>query len=139
MSMFPGPTPAETNPTIQPQDYAPSLFEITDISLGRQTTVTTAEAHNYVVGQLVRFLIPLTYGTFQLNEQTGYVISIPSDTQVVVDIDTSLNYDAFVANPSYGPTPPTINAVGDINTGIISSTGSNLSTTNIPGSYINIS
>lgn len=139
MSAFPGPTPPETNPTIQPQDYAPSLFEVTNITLGRQTTVTMAENHNYVIGQLVRLLVPLTYGTYQLNEQTGYVISLPSVTQVLLDIDTALNYNAFISHPSYGPTPPSINAVGDINTGIISSTGSNISSTNIPGSYINIS
>lgn len=139
MSVYPGPTPPFTNPTIDPTNFQPSRFEISAISLGATTTVTTSTAHNYVVGQLVRFLIPYTYGTYQLNNQTGYVLSLPSTTQIEVDVNTSLNYNAFDANPSFGPTPPEVLAVGDINSGIISSTGSTISTTNIPGAFRNIS
>lgn len=93
------PIPAYQNVPINAQYYQPSRFVITAITLGLTTTVTTSTAHNYVIGQEVRFIIPIPYGSFQLNEQTGYVISIPSITQVVVSINSLRNVDTFNANP----------------------------------------
>lgn len=122
-----GPQAPENNPPIEPQWFQPSVFPITAISFGTSTTVTTGTAfgvsNNYVVGQLVKFLIPPTYGAQQLNGQIGYVTSIPGANQVTVDINTSNNklYNAFIPSPSYGPTPPQIIAIGDINSGSINS------------------
>jgi hypothetical protein len=137
MSFFSGPTPPYNNPPIQPQFYEPSMFFIADVTLGQTTIVETEEDHNYVIGQLVRLLIPPSFGCIQLNEVTGFVISIPSSVEVEVDIDSSLNVDPFVS--SMAATQPQIVAVGDGNSGIISSTGMIIPFTNIPGSFINIS
>lgn len=132
-----GPQPYENNPSIQPQNYQPSQFVISSVTLGQTTTITTNTDLNYVVGQLVRLLIPYGYGCTQLNEKTGYVLSIPSSNQVVISIDSSRNVDAFKTstNRQY----PQILAIGDINSGIQSSTGVNIPTTNIPGAFIDIS
>lgn len=139
---FSGPTAPENNPPIEPENFQPSAFNITAITLGATTTITTQASFgvncNYVVGQLVRLLIPPTYGTRELNQKTAYVISIPGTNQVVLDLD-SRGMTAFVSSPTYGPTKPQIVSVGDINTGIISSTGRNIPTTTIPGSFQNIS
>jgi hypothetical protein len=135
---FGPPTPAYNNPPIQPQNFQPSRFVISDISLGPTTTITTAVAHNYVIGQLTRILLQPTYGAYQLNEQTGYVIDIPSATQVTLDLN-SQNTNPFIPSPAYGPTLPQIVAIGDQNSGIISTTGRSVSTTTIPGSFANIS
>jgi hypothetical protein len=139
---YPGPIAPETNPKIEPQNFQPSVFPITSISFGNSTTVTTGTAfgvsNNYVVGQQVRFNIPSTYGAQQLNGQQGYVISIPGANQVIVGINTSQGYNAFVAHPSYGPTPPQIIAIGDINSGPINPTRST-QTTYIQGAFLNIS
>jgi hypothetical protein len=136
------PVPPYSNPPIEPQNFQPSQFVITAISFGVNTTVTTSVNHNYVVGQLTRLLIPSKYGSQILNEQIGYVISIPAANQVVLTIN-STNSDPFISSPTFLPfqskTLPQIVAVGDINSGIISSTGRILPTTNIPGSFINIS
>ena len=137
-SPFPGPTAPESNPPIEPQWFKPSLFVIADISLGATTTVTTETNHNYVIGQQIKLLIPPTYGAQQINGQTGYVISIPSSDEVVVTIN-SLGINAFIPNPSYGPTPPQIAAIGDVNSGIISTTGTNISDPLLPGSFSNTS
>lgn len=134
-----GPIAPERNPPIQPQFYQPSRFEISAISLGATTTITTTEDTNYVVGQLVRMLIPSTYGTRQLNEQQGYVISIPAADQVTVNIDTSIGYSSFISSPTYGPTPAQIMAIGDTNSGQINSSGRVNQLTYPPGSFINIS
>lgn len=92
------PAPAYANFPINADFYQPSRFVISNISLGVSTTVTTSVAHNYVIGQEVRLLIPFLYGSQQLNQLKGYVLSVPSTTQVVVDIDSSLA-NSFVANP----------------------------------------
>jgi hypothetical protein len=49
----------------------------------------------------------------------------------------SQNINPFVTSTS--PNQPQIVPVGDVNNGIISATGRNIPTTNIPGSFINIS
>lgn len=133
-----GPIAPENNPPINPQYYQPSVFTISGLSYGPTTLVTTSVNHNYVIGQNIRLLIPKPYGAYQLNEQQGLVISIPAANQVVVTIN-SMNTDAFVSSLSYSFTLPQIIAIGDINSGNISSTGRRVPTTAIPGSFINIS
>lgn len=129
------PVPLYANLPIQSSNYKPSQYFISAITLGFVTTVTTTVAHNYVVGQLVRLLIPNGFGSRQLNERTAYVTSIPSVTQVTIDM-VSNNSDPFVnANLN---TKAQIVAVGDINTGNLNSNGPILGLT-IPGSFTNIS
>jgi hypothetical protein len=134
-----GPIAPENNPPINPQYYQPSVFDITAIALGVNTTVTTSVAHNYVIGQNVRLLIPAAYGSIQLNEQQGLVIAIPATNQVVLNINSAQNVDPFIAMPAYGPTPPQIAAIGDQNSGTINTTGRSNTGTFIPGSFIDIS
>ena len=144
--MVAGPTAPQSNPPITPQYHSPSLFSISAITLGATTTVTmtassiggTTVNPNYVVGQLVRFIIPPLYGTRQLNQQTGYVISLPSSTQVEVDIDSAL-YDAFVSSPTGSASVAQISAIGDINSGPINSSGPSSAQTYIDGSFRDIS
>lgn len=137
MSFFSGPTPPYNNPPIQPQFFKPSMFFISDVDLGQTTIVTTTENNNYVIGQLIRLIIPKTFGCVQLNEISGYVLSIPAPDQLEIAIDSSRNVDPYTSSSS--DTQAQILAIGDINTGIISSTGRNIPITNIPGSFINIS
>lgn len=137
MAGIKGPIAPQSNPPINPQYYQPSQFVITAVTLGKTTIVTTASADNYVVGQQVRLLIPTTYGCVQLNGAFGYVISLPSPTQVEVAIDSSNNVNSFVAGT--GKTSPQIIPIGDINTGQINSSGTTSNITYIPGSFINIS
>lgn len=93
-----GPIPPYNNPPIEPQFYQPSRFYISGITRGRTTIITTSEDNNYVIGQLVRLIIPSIFGSYQLNERTGYVISIISNTQVVLDLDSTQS-DAFIPSP----------------------------------------
>ncbi len=137
MSFFSGPTPPYNNPPIEPKFYKPKMFFISDVVLGQTTLVTTTVNNDYVIGQLVRLIIPKTFGCVQLDETSGYVLSLPQPDQVEVSIDSSQNVDPYIA--SSASTQSQILAIGDINTGIISSTGRNIPTTNIPGSFINIS
>lgn len=131
-----GPIAPENNPPINPQYYLPSVFTISEITLGSNTTVTTSTNNNYVVGQSIRLLIPESYGSFQLNGLTGNVIAIPAANQVVVNINSS-NANAFVIGPT--TTPAQIVAIGDVNSGPINAQGRVNNGTFIPGSFIDIS
>lgn len=130
------PIPLYANLPIEAQFYQPSQYFISAILLGQRTTVTTTIDHNYVIGQQVRFIIPKSFGTRQLNEQQSYVIDLPASDQVTVSIDSS-SYDTFVL--SSATTRPQIMAIGDINSGIINSSGNLDTGTYILGSFINIS
>ncbi len=131
------PIPAYSNPPINPEFYIPSRFVISAITLGATTTITVTEDHNYVVGQLVRLIIPASFGSIQLNEKTGYVVVIPSSTQFTLDINSAQNVSPFIS--SSASTKAQSLAIGDINTGVINSSGRTNTGTFIPGSFINIS
>ena len=130
------PIPPYQNVPIHPEFYQPRRFVIEAITLGQTTLVTTTTDHDYVIGQQIRFIIPYHYGTRQLNEVSGYVISIPAADQVSVDVN-SYNMDQFIdANL---PTKAQILAIGDVNTGQINNYGRIRQRTYIPGSFRNIS
>jgi len=131
-----GPIPPYSNVPINAQFYQPSRFVISDVALGQTTLVTTTANLNYVIGQLVRLIIPQENGCSQLNEQTGYVLSIPNPNQVEISINSS-QANSFIS--SSGQVLPQILAVGDVNSGLTSSTGVNQTSTNVPGAFINIS
>lgn len=135
------PTSAYQNPPIEPQFFQPSRFIISAISYGATTIVTTTVNLNYVIGQQVRFVIPQQYGAIELNGQLGYVISLPSASEVEVNI-VSNGFTAFNDSPTFAPqnlSPPQILAVGEINSGSINSSGRIQNGTYIPGSFLNIS
>lgn len=136
-NVTPGPIALENNPPIKPEYYSPREKTITAINLGSTTVVTTLGNNEYVIGQLVRLIVPSFYGSFQLSGRSGYVIAKPASNQVVVNIN-STDASPFISNPTYGPTTPQILPIGDVNTGVIN-TGPTGNQTFIDGSFINIS
>lgn len=136
MTVISSPFPAYQNLPIEPQFYQPSRFVISGITLGVTTTVTTTVNNNYTIGQQVRLIIPPSFGCRQLNEQSGYVLSIPNPNQVVVSIN-SVGSDPYIASPAH--TQAQILAIGDVNSGQTNSNGRNSNITYVPGSFINIS
>lgn len=132
-----GPIALYNNLPIEPQNYQPRFYFISTISLGLTTVVTTTVDHDYVIGQEIRIIISPSNGCRQLNEQTGFVLSIPASNQVEVSINSSMNVDPFTS--STAKTQPQILAIGDINTGVTNQNGRTSTGTFIPGSFINIS
>lgn len=207
------PIPAYSNVPINPQFYQPRRYVISNITLGSTTLVTSANNMDYVVGQLVRLLVPKPYGSYQLNEVQAYVIQIVAPNQVLLNLDsafcnsfipfpytatitgaTKSNPCVITANNSFKPGQfviitgvegmtqlngpnrhiisanattitidlnsssfssyttggtlslqdplilyPQIIAVGDINSGVVNSSGRTNNTTYVLGSFINIS
>jgi len=132
-----GPVAPYSNVAIQANFYNPSRFVISGVNLGVNTTVTTTLDMNYVIGQLVRLIIPPSFGCIQLNEKTGYVLSLPAANQVVLDINSSQNVDAYIA--SSATTVAQILPIGDRNNGTINSNGRTGLGTYVPGSFIDVS
>ncbi len=131
-----GPIAPYSNVPINAQYYKPSRFVISNITRGVTTVVTTTQDHNYVVGQQVRLIIPPTFGIRQLNERQAFVISIPNDDEVELDISSSF-MDAFIS--SLATTKAQILAIGDVNSGTINTSGTVNLNNVIPGSFTNIS
>lgn len=131
-----GPVPPYANPPIHPEYYKPKNFDISNVTLGVTTTVTTVLDMDYVIGQNIRLLIPQSFGCNQLNGAQGYILSLPASNQVEIDINSSTNVDPYLA--SNAPTRAQIKAIGDLNTGVINFGRTNNGTF-IPGSFINIS
>lgn len=131
-----GPIPPYTNPPIEPQNFKPSRFVISAVTLGNTTLVTTSVNHNYVIGQECRLIIPNGYGCRQLNGVTGLVDSIPNPNQVVLLIN-SIGGDPFIA--ANLRQVPQILAIGDINSGATNDHGRRYTKSYIPGSFRNIS
>lgn len=124
------PSGATVKKVLYPYIYFPGETVISAITLGTTTTIDTADAHNFKVGQEVAFRIPSAWGTVELNSLPntltpgspvyGYVIAVTDYNTVVVNIDSSA-MTAFTSNVSFAGTPgrsfAQIVAVGDVNTG----------------------
>ena len=130
------PIPPYQNVPITAQYYTPSRFVISGVTLGLTTIITTTVNLNYAIGQLVRLIIPPSFGCRQLNGQTGYVLSLPTTNSVEVSI-SSVGFDPYFA--SSATTQAQILAIGDVNNGYQALNGLTGITPAIPGSFINIS
>lgn len=130
--------------------YVPQGVSITAIGTGASTTITCAQKHNFKVGQEVYFVVPPAFGMTQLDTlvynaanvvpQQAYVVSIPADNQIVVNIDSS-GYTAFAYPTSAvfaaGVTLPQVLAIGDQNTGYSAVNGNQPpSPITIPGAFV---
>lgn len=134
-----GPIAPYSNVPIEPQYYSPWRFVVSAISLGVTTTVTLVIPAitdlNYIIGQLVRLIIPPTFGCRQLNGKVGYVTTVTLPNQVTLALN-SLGADPYIA--SSATTPAQILAIGDVNSGQIN-LGRQNNFTYVPGSFINVS
>jgi len=119
--------------------YTPALNDIDAITQSNPALVTTIDNHNYVIGQEVQFFIPPQWGIRQLDQLTGYVLSIPALDEFTVSIDTTL-FDAFVT-----PTPSAfividpaqVMGIGDSNFGLNAPGGVVAVPQTIPGAFEN--
>ncbi len=93
-----GPIAPESNPPINPQYYEPRRWVISALTRGQTTMVTTTADLDFVVGQEVRLIIPPQNGSRQLNEQKGFVLSLPTSNQCVVGINSAQNVDPFISS-----------------------------------------
>lgn len=84
----------------------PVLRYITAVTQGQTTTITTDEDHDFTVGEIISFRVSPPFGMVELNNLSGLVLSITSDT-VTVDIN-SLNWTPFVNAGIYVQKPAVV-------------------------------
>lgn len=130
-----GPTPPYSNLPIEPENYKPRKFDISNILLGRYTTVITDLPMNYVIGNQCRLWIPRLQGCGQINMSQSYVIAIPDAVTVILDLD-SQQCDPFIQADF--PNKPQIIAIGDVNSGN-TAYPADFSNISVSGAFINIS
>jgi hypothetical protein len=134
-----GPIPDYNNPPITPEYYSPNLSVLQTITPVNtfKTVIVTVFPNEFVVGQLVRFVLPPNVGMDSLNEQPAYITSIVDSQTFIVAAD-STGQNPF--DPSRNPRQtPFVIPVGDVNSGQINSSGRINNLLYIPGSFINIS
>ena len=108
---------------VQDPLYQPAMRQISNITQAEQATVTTTFDHQYIVGEIVRLVVPIDYGMQQVNGQTGTIISVTDDT-FVIDINTSL-YDAFV-NSLTSLQYPQVIPIGEVSETLLAATHNTL-------------
>ena len=82
----------------------PRYLYITKISQATQAVITVSCLHNYVVGELVYFNVPQSFGMQEISGQTGKITAV-TDYTMTIDIDSSA-YTAF-AFPASSAVPTT--------------------------------
>lgn len=133
-AVFTAVTAGTVKQVLYPALYYPGDQVITGTATavsGTQTTITTSDPHNYVVGQSVAFRIPKAWGPVELNSPSqsppytaNYftVVSVGSLTTFNIAVPFA-NLTAFavptVAQVTAGLAPPQVVAVGDYNTGAL--------------------
>lgn len=75
--------------------YKPRKRFITEITLGNTTLVQMSVQNAYFVGEKVNLLVPVEYGTIELNNLRGTILSIDDTTnEIELDINSS-GFSAF--------------------------------------------
>jgi len=119
--------------------YSPNICDISAISTGSTTTVTTSTDHSFVIGNQVQFFIPPRWGISQLNGLKGYVIALPASDEFTVDIDSTFFNSLTVPSPSpyIVVDPAQVAGVGDSNMGQVFAGGVITQPNTIPGAFEN--
>lgn len=117
---------------------SPYTATITNITRANPCVITAN--NSFSPGQFI--LIEDVGGMTQINDKE-YVITSCNSTSITLNLNSS-TFSAYTSGgiaslPGGVVSVPQIIAIGDNNSGIISSTGPIMSSTNIPGAFINIS
>lgn len=83
-------------------NFVPKRREISAVTNAIRAEITTTEDHNYEVGQFVRLIVPEAYG-MALNFVQSQILSIPTSTTFIVNVDTSnlLTYTTPTFPPAF--------------------------------------
>ena len=93
------------NPGVQSvESFIPARAFVSDITNDLTATVTFTAPHDFTPGELISFRVSKPYGMEEINNQTGKVLTIDTDS-LTVDINT-LGYSSFIYPVSGKNTPP---------------------------------
>lgn len=96
---------------LPPSPVVPPFLLITGITRASKAVVTVSTSNQYVVGQVVYFSVPFTYGMFQINGLSSTIQSVDVTNLIfTMDINTIL-FDAFTV-PVSGEQPASLSPLG---------------------------
>ena len=96
--------------------YMPAVRDIIAITNADPCHITTSFANSYVVGTIVRLVIPNNYGMTLLNDFQCTIIELVSDTEFIVNVDTT-DIDPFVIptlQPGNNYTSAQVTPIGEV-------------------------
>lgn len=99
--------------------FQPAMRQITAITNSYPAVITTAFAHNYLTGLIVRLYIPLNCGMVQVDHFQGAITFIDA-THFSVDLDTTY-FDVFNV-PANTEQWPQVVPVGEVNSQLYQAT-----------------
>jgi hypothetical protein len=76
-------------------------------------TVPSTGSNSYLSGQLVRLVVPITWGMYQANGLTGKILQVGATT-MSLNIDSS-RFDTFIDGSSSKDTPASLSPAGSQN------------------------
>ncbi len=96
----------------------PSSLDITAITQSYPMIVTVTvnpvtEANTYIPGQLVRLIVPRSYGMYQANQLTLKILMV-TGSDLYLDVDSTY-FDPFVVPASTAETPASLAPAGSRN------------------------
>ncbi len=109
---------------IEDPTFQPAMRLITALTLAENASVTTSFDHDYLVGLVVRLLVPSEFGMIQVNQEVGTIIDVPTATSFIIDIDTR-GFDTFIVpapEPWYINDFPSVIPVGEVNSSLSQAT-----------------
>lgn len=103
------------NVYLAPSPVVPPFLIVSGISNATKAIVTVSTTNSYVVGQLLYFSVPFTYGMFQINELTGQILAVDVTNLIfTVNINTT-QFDVFVTPSMFQEQPATVSPAGSRN------------------------
>lgn len=116
MSSYPD-VPNNANTFLPPSPVIPMALLITNMTKAAQMVVTltlgTGQVNSYVVGQLVHFTVPPSYGMIEANQLTGQIVAI--NGLVFTTNINSTQFGTFVTPSTYQVQPASLAPAGSRN------------------------
>jgi len=114
---------------VNPPQYSPRQFTITNISLAAQALVTLSVTHDIQIGEELAFVLPDAFGMVEMNGLRGRVVAIGAAdasgyvNTITLDIDSSaFTAFAFPTTALFQATAPQVVRFGSLAAGVVAAT-----------------
>lgn len=99
------------NVYLPPSPVIPPFLVISAITKSNNAVVTVSTSNQYIVGQVIYFNVPFTYGMFQINGLTGLILGVDATNLIFTTDINSSQFDTFSV-PLSGEMPATLAPAG---------------------------
>jgi len=104
-----------SNAYLPPSPVAPMFLLISNITKAVNAVVTVTTQNKYVVGQLLHFSVPQSYGMYQIDKLIGEILYIDTTNLIFTTNIDSTQFDTFVTPSTYQEQPASAASYGSRN------------------------